>query len=152
AAGVGAHRRLGDRLRRRLAEQHFLHPPEGYASRPQHRRLPSSIAPGRDHSALTPVALVRILFSSIREVTMGIVSEARRAANRANAQKSTGPKTAAGKQAVRLNAVKHGLCAASTVLKDEDAAAFDRLHADYARRFAPRDEGERAEVRQMAEA
>ena len=32
---------------------------------------------------------------------MGIVSEARRAANRANAQKSTGPKTAAGKQAVR---------------------------------------------------
>lgn len=83
---------------------------------------------------------------------MGIISEARRAANRANARKSTGPKTPAGKRAVRLNALKHGLAGATAVLADEDRAAFDRLLADYERRFAPRNEGERTEVRQLAEA
>jgi len=33
------------------------------------------------------------------------------AANRKNAQKSTGPKTPEGRAAVRLNGVKHGLTA-----------------------------------------
>ena len=42
---------------------------------------------------------------------MSIISEEKREANRANAQKSTGPRSAAGKLASRLNALKHGLCA-----------------------------------------
>src|SRR6185369_5956317 len=39
------------------------------------------------------------------------VSPRRVAANRANARKSTGPRTAAGKKRVSRNALKHGLCA-----------------------------------------
>jgi hypothetical protein len=37
------------------------------------------------------------------------ISERKLQANRANAKKSTGPKTSAGKAAVRRNALKHGL-------------------------------------------
>jgi hypothetical protein len=39
------------------------------------------------------------------------VSARRVAANRANARKSTGPRTAAGKRRVSRNALKHGMCA-----------------------------------------
>ena len=44
------------------------------------------------------------------------LSDAERAARRANAQHSTGPKTAAGKQRSRANALKHGLAGAGVVL------------------------------------
>ena len=44
--------------------------------------------------------------------------------NRRNAQKSTGPKSIAGKARSRFNAVKHGLTARTLVLPDEDAGAF----------------------------
>jgi hypothetical protein len=47
-----------------------------------------------------------------------IVSEARLAANRRNAQRSTGPKTEEGKQRSRANALKHGLCASVVVAED----------------------------------
>ena len=47
-------------------------------------------------------------------------SLARIAANRANALKSSGPKTAAGKAQSRANAVKHGLTGAGIALPNED--------------------------------
>jgi hypothetical protein len=47
-----------------------------------------------------------------------IVSEARIAANRRNALRSTGPKTEEGKQRSRANALKHGLCASVVVAED----------------------------------
>lgn len=51
-------------------------------------------------------------------------------ANRENAQKSTGPKTEAGKAASSANALRHGLTAELVVvLPDEDADAFERLRA-----------------------
>jgi len=46
------------------------------------------------------------------------------AANRRNAQLSTGPRTKEGKDAVRQNAMKHGLLSASALLPMEDAAVF----------------------------
>ncbi len=46
-------------------------------------------------------------------------------ANKKNAQKSTGPRTAQGKAAVSQNAVKHGLFAVEPVIFDEDQAEFD---------------------------
>ena len=55
-----------------------------------------------------------------------IVSEARRAANRRNALKSTGPKTAAGKEVVRRNALKHGLTAVVVPVEEEAAAVAER--------------------------
>ena len=45
------------------------------------------------------------------------------AANRANAQKSTGSRTAEGKDASRFNALRHGLDAASILLSGEDWSA-----------------------------
>jgi hypothetical protein len=48
-------------------------------------------------------------------------------ANRQNAKKSIGPKTAAGKAVVSRNALKHGLLAQAAVLPGEDEEAFTRL-------------------------
>src|SRR4051812_34889855 len=45
-------------------------------------------------------------------------------ANRRNAQRSTGPKTDEGKSRSALNALKHGLCAETFVLPNEDPDAF----------------------------
>jgi hypothetical protein len=47
--------------------------------------------------------------------------------NRANAERSTGPKTEAGKRISSLNAVKHGLAGQTVVLPGEDLAAFEAL-------------------------
>ena len=46
------------------------------------------------------------------------------AANRKNAKKSTGPKTAKGKARSSRNALKHGLLSRQVVLADEDGEAF----------------------------
>jgi hypothetical protein len=80
------------------------------------------------------------------------ISEAMRAANRANARRSTGPRTATGKAAARLNALKHGLAGKTVVLPGEDDAEFAALEADLAARFAPEGELEREAVREMAAA
>lgn len=47
------------------------------------------------------------------------------AANKRNAARSTGPKTAAGKAIARLNATSHGLRAASPVVPGEDPSAWE---------------------------
>jgi hypothetical protein len=54
-----------------------------------------------------------------------VVTEAMRAANQANSRLSTGPKTAAGKAAVAVNALRHGqTCKELMFLEDEDPAQF----------------------------
>ena len=53
--------------------------------------------------------------------------ERRASINHANAQHSTGPRTAAGKQRSSLNATTHGLTSRSPVLASEDLAAY-QLH------------------------
>src|SRR5260370_25219999 len=50
----------------------------------------------------------------------------RAAINRANAQKSTGPRTEAGKQRSKLNALRHGLTGQTIVLPTEDHSAYQR--------------------------
>jgi hypothetical protein len=55
----------------------------------------------------------------------------RTAINRANSRHSTGPRTDSGKQRSSLNALRHGLTAASAVLPTEDPAAYE----DHRRRF-----------------
>jgi hypothetical protein len=56
-----------------------------------------------------------------------VTSERQKTANRANALRSTGPKTPEGKAVVRLNALQHGLLAREVVLPGEDADAFEDL-------------------------
>jgi hypothetical protein len=52
------------------------------------------------------------------------ISARQLAANRRNAQKSTGPRTAAGRETCSLNAVKHGLCGDFGLLRGEDAVVY----------------------------
>ena len=56
-----------------------------------------------------------------------MTTERQKAANRANARRSTGPKTPKGKAAVRLNAIRHGLFTRDAVLPGEDSDAFEEL-------------------------
>jgi hypothetical protein len=58
-----------------------------------------------------------------------MASQSQVSANRSNARKSTGPRTAEGKATVAQNAVKHGLSARLDVIKGEDQAEFD-LHRE----------------------
>jgi hypothetical protein len=58
-------------------------------------------------------------------------------ANRLNAQKSTGPRTAEGKATAARNAVKHGLLAEQVVIHGEDPEEFDRYRAGMLAELAP---------------
>jgi len=60
---------------------------------------------------------------------MVATSAARIAANRRNAQQSTGPRTAEGKARSRANALKHGLTGAGIALPTEDEALVQRRFA-----------------------
>ena len=53
-----------------------------------------------------------------------MTTPAKRAANRQNAKKSTGPKTTEGKAIASRNATRHGLLAQGVILDTEDAHLF----------------------------
>ncbi len=55
------------------------------------------------------------------------ISERRLAANRANALKSTGPRTAEGKARSSLNALRHGITGQVSIMTEEDRVAHDRF-------------------------
>jgi hypothetical protein len=65
------------------------------------------------------------------------VSEKRLAANRANAKRSTGPRTESGRSMVSLNAVRHGLAGRAAVLPHEDLAAHAAFCHQLIAEFAP---------------
>jgi hypothetical protein len=71
-------------------------------------------------------------------------------ANRQNAQRSSGPKTQAGKDRVRFNALVHGLRAESAVLPDEDQGKFDQHLERLTAAWQPRDDMEKSLVEQIA--
>jgi|ERR1017187_864977 hypothetical protein len=73
-------------------------------------------------------------------------------ANRANAQKSTGPRSAEGKSASRFNALQHGIDAASIVIPGEDPADYEALAAQYCREFRPESPSESFHVEAMLRA
>jgi hypothetical protein len=58
-------------------------------------------------------------------------------ANRRNAQRSTGPRSAAGKAVSRLNALKSGIDANSHVIPGEDATELETLAERYYQRWQP---------------
>jgi hypothetical protein len=61
----------------------------------------------------------------------------RAAINRANSRHSTGPRTDSGKQRSSLNALRHGLTAASAVLPSEDQAAYDAHRRGFFDEYKP---------------
>jgi hypothetical protein len=58
-----------------------------------------------------------------------MVSNKQLEANRANAKKSTGPRSQSGKARSRLNSRKHGLTAKMLIIVGENADEFDQLRA-----------------------
>src|SRR5579884_3718204 len=79
------------------------------------------------------------------------ISEAKLAANRANAEKSTGPKSEEGKSRSSRNSFKHGLYSKQLVLPGEDPAELDRLKADLRAEHQPANETEEILVNELAE-
>jgi hypothetical protein len=68
-----------------------------------------------------------------------MTTEAQVAANRLNAQKSTGPRTAEGKAVVTQNALKHGLRAQAVVLPGEDGDEYARYRGQMTEQLQPAD-------------
>jgi hypothetical protein len=72
-------------------------------------------------------------------------------ANRRNSRHSTGPRTDSGKQRSSLNALRHGLTAASAVLPTEDRAAFDAHRRGFFDEYQPATPTESQLVMEIAE-
>jgi hypothetical protein len=79
------------------------------------------------------------------------LSDARLAANRANAQHSTGPTTAEGKAKVSLNAVKTGLTGRTVLLSSEEAVPYQALLLDFEKALQPVGVEERALVQSIVD-
>jgi hypothetical protein len=77
--------------------------------------------------------------------------ENRPSINKANAQLSTGPKSAEGKATSSRNSFKHGLYSKELCIPGEDPAALDALKADLRSEHQPATETEAILVNEMAE-
>ena len=73
------------------------------------------------------------------------------AANRANAQYSTGPRTSEGKQQVRYNATRHGLSGKQVVVEGEDPARYEALRRDLIEAYQPANAAELTLVEDIAQ-
>ncbi len=73
------------------------------------------------------------------------------AANRLNAQRSTGPTTAKGKAAVRQNAFRHGFCSKIPRLSDESDDDIQHLLSALVEEYRPVGIGEEILVYKMAQ-
>jgi hypothetical protein len=80
-----------------------------------------------------------------------VLSDAKLAANRENAQKSRGPVTDAGKAAVRLNAYKTGLTGVTVVFPGDDFAFYAEHVRSYETQFEPVGPEESALVQSIAD-
>ena len=66
-----------------------------------------------------------------------MASEKQIAANRRNAQKSTGPRTQAGKEYSRMNAFRSGLYSENLIIRGEYPDELEMLTEDYHQEFQP---------------
>lgn len=80
------------------------------------------------------------------------MSSARKiAANRANAQHSTGPQTLQGKQKTRYNATRHGLAGKQVVIDGEDPGRYEALRRDLIDAYQPANAAELMLVEEIAQ-
>ena len=77
------------------------------------------------------------------------ISEAQLAANRANAQHSTGPTTPAGQARSSMNALKHGLTGKTVVLPSESLEDYTHHLETYINKFRPANDDEMRLVRNI---
>src|SRR5690242_18578876 len=80
------------------------------------------------------------------------ISNARRAAARANRAKSHGPVTPEGKAKSALNAITHGLTSGALVLTTESKEKFDALLASYRNEYDPQGQTENDLVEELTAA
>src|SRR5579875_3905126 len=80
-----------------------------------------------------------------------MITEAQLAANRANAQKSTGPATPKGKARSSRNSFKHGLYSKQLVVGPEEAAELDEVKSNLRAEHQPINETEEILVNELAE-
>ena len=78
-------------------------------------------------------------------------TEAQIAANRRNALRSTGPKSADGKLRASRNAIKHGINSQITTLFNERQEDYDANIQAFIAKFQPQDDVERRLVERMAD-
>ncbi len=79
-----------------------------------------------------------------------MASKRQNAANRANARRSTGPRTEDGRRASSLNALKHGLRSQLTVIPGENPADFQTLFDAFVEEAEPESARDLAAVRKIA--
>jgi hypothetical protein len=87
----------------------------------------------------------------IDEIKEKETSQARRNANRENAQHSTGPRTEEGKAKSSMNAVKTGLTGRTVLLPTDDSIAYDEHLDRHFTEFAPATNKEKALVQTIAD-
>jgi hypothetical protein len=75
-----------------------------------------------------------------------MTKEIRALINRANAQKSTGPRTPAGRQRSAMNAVKHNLTGSRLILQPDEMEAYNLLSHELVSQLKPMTELERQTV------
>jgi hypothetical protein len=80
-----------------------------------------------------------------------MATEKQIAANRANAQNSCGPKTAAGKEKSSMNHLSWGFCSNTILIPGEDPAEFDGLLNDLLAQHQPANVTEQILVEKMAQ-
>ena len=80
-----------------------------------------------------------------------MATEKQIAANQANAQSSTGPRTDEGKQRSSLNALKSGLTGRTILLPSEDKAAYERHILHFHTYYEPIGDEEEFMVQRMAD-
>ncbi len=68
-----------------------------------------------------------------------MASAAQIEANQRNGRRSSGPRTAAGREVTRLNALRHGLTAQQLIIFDETAEDFMAFHDELRAALAPGD-------------
>ncbi len=79
------------------------------------------------------------------------ISDAKLAANRANAQKSTGPKDPILKKKVSMNALRHGLTSARAYQPGDSLEDYDYLIQSHFERYSPETDQENELVQTIAE-
>ena len=78
-----------------------------------------------------------------------IISEKQQQANRQNAQKSTGPTTPEGREAIRFNALTYGLRTRQTILPSENCAEYSQLWDELEAEWQPQTRTERIYLETM---